>query len=682
MKRALIGSSLWIFGVVLLSTSPLRAAGPELVALFPQRAEITAPTGQLARLVLPPEVLAACRGDLSDLRILDDQGRQVAFLVDSGLPPDTAWEVLTTFTPEIIAVVREEAVRENAPNRLQERYSLSRPPEDPPAASWDLVIATPHAAFVRQVVVSRGGTTLAEGSFFRLASSGAARERLRLTLPSLTTDPSDPAAGPLEVLIEGEDGFYLEPTFRLEAVRRVAPTEQAVVPLEELTRETVGGTTRIELARPQGLVPDRLRLATTTPAFHRRVEVWDEGPGATPERLGGEVLFQVPALAPVAELELSLLPPRGDRLRLVIVDGDSPPLEDVRVTAVVRQPALLFTLPTNTAQLLFGGGRAYRPQYDLAGLLPPVRRLAGEAAAVGERVVDPAQWTEARLGAIEANPRFDATPILAFAHHPGSSIDPRPFSHRRDLAVGSSPEGLARVTLSLEDLAVARRDLADVRVLNGDDHQWAYLVGGGAQTATRRLSAGPPEVEDGTSRYPLELPAAPAILSRLVLETEAPFFDRDYTLVGFSDGDERVLSQGRLVRRAGDPRPLVVECTARPVERLELRIQDGDDAPLAFSRVTGHFPVPTLYFAAPPGRYQLLLGYPEASAPRYELERVRDLILAVVSTEVEAGFLEDNPAFSLRARLAGDQGKQQLLLWVVLGLAVVVLMGLTLRLAR
>ncbi len=277
---------------------------------------------------------------------------------------------------------------------------------------------------------------------------------------------------------------------------------------------------------------------------------------------------------------------------------------------------------------------------------------------------------------------FDATPILAFAHHPGSAIDPRPFSHRRELVVGPSPEGLARVPLGLEDLAVARRDLADVRVLNGEDHQWAYLVGGGAAAATRRLSARVPEVEDGTSRYVLELPAAPAILSGLVLETEAPFFDRDYTLVGFAVGDEKVLARGRLVRRAGDPRPLTVECTATPVERLELRIQDGDDAPLAFSRVTGHFPVPTLYFAAPPGRYQLLLGNPEASAPRYELERVRDLILAVVSTEAEAGSLEENPDFSVRARFAGDKGKQQILLWVVLGLAVVVLMGLTLRLAR
>ncbi|HSL82657.1 MAG TPA: hypothetical protein VLF66_07760, partial [Thermoanaerobaculia bacterium] len=39
------------------------AEAPALPSLFPLRAELSAPAGRLARLDLPPEVLAACRPD-------------------------------------------------------------------------------------------------------------------------------------------------------------------------------------------------------------------------------------------------------------------------------------------------------------------------------------------------------------------------------------------------------------------------------------------------------------------------------------------------------------------------------------------------------------------------------------------------------------------------------------------
>jgi hypothetical protein len=681
---------------LLLLLAPSLAAQPEPEALFPLRAEITAPAGVLSRVLLPPEVLRSCRGDLSDVRIFDEQGREVPFLVDRGLAGERAWELLTTVSPPIVSAEREEEAREGAPNLLRERYGLALPSEMPEAseAAWELVIESPRSAFVRRVVVTDGNDLRLEGSFFRLSpSAGAAadsRERLRLPLPGLPVSAASSEPAVLEVLLEGEEGFYLEPTFRLEAVRRLAGTEWAAVPLEELERREVGETTHLELARPRGVVPDQLRLATATPAFRRRVEVWDEGPGALDAALSREALFRVPALVPVEDLEVPLAAPRGDRLRLVIANGDSPPLEDLEVAAVVRRPALLFTLSTPRATLLFGGGRAHAPNYDLEGLLPTGRRQEGEAAEVGSRLVDPQQWAEAQLGEAEPNPRFDPTPILAFAHQPGRHLDSRPFRHRRELEVGagseSLSEGLARWTFTLEDLAVARQDLADVRIVDEDDRQWPYLVERGEAEVEQPLAVGEPEVRDGVSRYRLEFSEADdtgaLAPDRLALETEAPFFDRDYELVGFVDGDEIPLARGRWMRRAGDPRPLTVACPARPVEALELRIQDGDDAPLAFTRIEAHVPVPTLYFPAPAGRYNLLLGYPEADPPRYELERIRDLVLTVLSTEAQAATLEDNPAFRLRARLAGDEGKQQLLLWLVLALAVVVLGRLTLRLVR
>ncbi len=111
-------------------------------------------------------------------------------------------------------------------------------------------------------------------------------------------------------------------------------------------------------------------------------------------------------------------------------------------------------------------------------------------------------------------------------------------------------------------------------------------------------------------------------------------------------------------------------------------IEDGDDAPLALSEVLGRFPVTDVYFAAPAGTYYSLVGHPEAAAPRYELARVRDLVLAVPSATAGAEPLAENDTFSAASRLTSGSGVQQTLLWIALGLAVVFLTGLTLRLAR
>ncbi len=672
----------WIVCLSLLSAlSPggLSAATPELRALFPQQAEISASGGRLVRLVLPPEVLAACRADLSDLRILDREGREVPYFVDSGLPPALVHEVRQTVVPEILSAAREEVAREGAPNLLGERYELEAPAA--PGGGWELTVESSRGAFVRRVeVTDTSGAVVAEGSFFRLRQP--AREKTRLALPAA-------AAGRLRVTLEGDEGFYLEPDFRFETSRTLAAAERAEVELEEISRTAAERQSRLELARPRGLVPDLLRLTTTTPAFSREVEVWDDGPGAADEALGRATVFRVPARAPVEDVEIALARrARGDRLRLVVFDGDSPPLDELRVTAALRRPALVFSLPAagvdveTTATLGFGGGRAYLPQYDLGALRPTAATVTGEAAEVSERIHDPNLSGIARLGAIAANPHFDPTPLAAFAHRPGSALDARRYRYRCDLSVAASPEGVARLPLALEDLARARPDLADLRIVDGEGRQWAYLLERQASEKTQQLEASPPETKDGTSRYRLDLPAAPATLTRLVIEIDAAFFDRAYELVGRRDKEEKVLARGRLARRVGDPRPVTIACPPRPVDEIELRVEDGDDAPLPLASVRGHFPVPALYLAAPEGRYGLLLGDPDAAAPRYDLERVRDLILAVASAEAEASPLADNPAYSAGARLASDEGLQQLLLWLALGLAVVALAVLTLRLVR
>jgi hypothetical protein len=347
---------------------------------------------------------------------------------------------------------------------------------------------------------------------------------------------------------------------------------------------------------------------------------------------------------------------------------------------------LLFTLPpqgenTPAGMLRFGGGRAYRPQYDLqrlGPLLQPPRE--GEQARVAEQLLE--EPALARLGEIADNPEFNAAPVLAFAMRAGGVTDQRIYTHRRSVRLTPSEEGLARLRLTVEDLAEAQPDLHDVRVVDDSYRQWAYLLERGAGFEVRALELKGPETDSGFSEYELTLPAKIVSFDQVEIDTALEFFDRPYELIARREGAEFPLAQGRMSRRAGDPRPVTIPVEARRIASLKLKVHDGDDAPLALSRVEARFPTPELYVAAPAGEYRLLIGNPDDSPPAYELAQIRETVLAVRSSEAQLGPLEANPEFSASARLARGGGPQQVLLWAALILVVAALSVVTLRVVR
>jgi hypothetical protein len=236
-------------------------------------------------------------------------------------------------------------------------------------------------------------------------------------------------------------------------------------------------------------------------------------------------------------------------------------------------------------------------------------------------------------------------------------------------------------------VAHARPDLADVRVVDPAARQWPYLLEADAAKDWQALEVDAPARRDRASRYRFSVPLAPLRFDQLVLQTDAPFFDRAFRLLTTtSHGHETTLAQGRLVRRAGRPRPVTIVFPPVRVDSLELVVSDGDDAPLHFRAARVRLLLPELYLAAPAGDYFLLVGEPTASPPSYELARVRDVVLAVSSAPVELKAPGPNPDYSARARLLtrGRSGDlvPHVLLWGVLVLAVVVLTVMTLRLAR
>src|SRR5439155_1102654 len=326
----------------------------DLRRLFPRQAEVyVTPPGGLSELRLPAEVLAACRPDLSDLRLFDRRGLEIPYVIDAGPEARTRAEVADRVEAQILEARREEIGRADAPALRREAYVVVAPTRTTEVGTWDLVMETDRPRFVRRVDVraeaadGTGVQVLENASVFRL---GAQRDKTRLPLPPLS-------GARLTVTVEGEEDFYLEPRLFFEGAHVLAARAEAAVDLAEVARQDADGRTVLELARPR---------------------------------------------------------------------------------------------------------------YDRARLLGPAGARAGAALRDAAR--------SARLGAVGPNPIFDGAPALGFAMRAGAEVDTRLYARRRRITVAPSPDGLSRLSLTAEDVAHARPDLADVRVVDAASRQWPYLL--------------------------------------------------------------------------------------------------------------------------------------------------------------------------------------------------------------
>lgn len=663
--------------LLLLSvTASADSADPvPLRALFPEEAEVFVERSGLARIELPAEVLASCRRDLSNLRLFDAEGNEVPFLLDA--PRRGTVREVERMEARVLDLRRGEEVREGRPNLRREAYQIAGPARE---GSWDLVFESARPAFVAEVEVRTAGERRT-GTLFRVETPRRT-EKLRVPIGEIPGER-------LEVVIRHEQPFWIEPSMRFEAASTAEFGGSATIPLAILSETSGNGRTTVEVARPRGIVPEALRIETRTPTFDRAVKVQDAGPGRDPSALASDRVFRISADRAVEELELPLRPARGDRLRIVIDDGSSPPLEDAKFVAVFSRPTLVASLTAGkagapAAVLRFGGSKASAPRYDLEGLrVPPGREVYGRRAEALVRLYDAEAIVPARLGPVRSNPAYDPSPALAFASRAGAPLDTRLWETRRPLEIGASPDGLARVRLTPEDLARLRPDLADLRIADDVGRQRPYLVDLDAGAAEVRFAIESTETKGRETTYALRPAASPVRLDRLSIESDEAFFDRPFELTGETHEEKTiVLAKGRLSRPAGDPTPVSIDLDDASVRSLELQLENGDDAPLVLRAVRGTAPVPDVFVAAPPGKYWMLLGSVDARPPSYEIERAREVVLALGAAEGATGAFEENPAYRASARFTRGEGKEQALLWGAILAAVVVLAFLTLRLAR
>jgi hypothetical protein len=194
----------------------------------------------------------------------------------------------------------------------------------------------------------------------------------------------------------------------------------------------------------------------------------------------------------------------------------------------------------------------------------------------------------------------------------------RVYQYTRTLRVPFSAEGLIRIDLGLEDLAILCDRFADVRVVDKSGRQWPYLIDRRSRSRDAELCVETPVREDRASRFELGVPFGGVRCDRLTLTIRDPHFDHAFRLLGHGTrGDVASLVEGRLTR-SGDDR-ILVDFGPRRIRAFTLIVIDGENEPLGVRAATVRAPLPVLFLAAPPGEYVLTLGDSDARAPCYDI---------------------------------------------------------------
>lgn len=633
--------------------------------LFSHAATVTVGSdwGAAHRLPLTAEVLSICRPDLSDVRLYDADQREVPWMLDSAtrvLTPET--EVLSDLGAPTLETPRHETEGPTrAPIAWHEAYVISGPGEPPSRGAWDLVLATvlPHFVDrVRVVAVDADGTEreLATAGVFRL--TGPTRERLAIPVDA-------PGNGHVRVELSGTDGF-LEPTFRWVATRRARSAEALVIPLTITRTAHESGVTTLEIARPEGVMPEALRFVTTTSTFSRAVHV-EAGP-----RTIDDAIWRVPGDAGVESFDVRIPPARTPSIVVRIDDQDSPPLEGLAVSAVLARPVLVFF--TSAGTLRFGGGRVRAPRYDLDAL---------QGSWAIDQVLDGRSTPDdAVLGVVQRSPSFTEEPALAFLHRAGAAVPAGDHAYAAALEVPSAREGASRFVLDAAALARGREDLADLRIVDASGAQWPYLLRDAEPLAMDVTLSAPTQVEDET-RYEVTLPAPFVTASELVLDPDVALLQRPFRAVGVNvRGDEVPLTSTYLNRYLDeDTGPITTPLDGRRVSAMSFFVADGGEAPLAFRSASVRIPTREVVLLAPPGSYRVLVGQETASAPTYDIEAAAGLLDTIPLDDATLGALAPNPSHH-EPTFWERTGTSTIALWAVLVVAILVLGALTWRVAR
>ena len=615
------------------------------------------PASGLVKLSLPVETLDAARPALEDLRLCDDAGNEVPYLIEHPVPVVKVVQNVKSFhislTPSNTAIVLETG--------------LTQPLDD-------VTLETPARSFLKPVRIE-GSTDLKrwqpleQGQPIFRQPDGVNRLHVSFpagTWPWLRLTVDDQRTPPIPFT-----GAHIR-----VAVTEPAPTEWLPVTIAE--RDENPGETRLALnLGAANLSLTAVQIETAEPLFTRHVTF------AVPQvsedtiheqTIGQGVIYRVAVEGqPAAE---SLLAPlesqvRSRELLLFIHNQDSPPLP-ITAVRVERRPVYLVFLARQAGayHLLTGNGQCAAPRYDLAALDMNLKTVAVAPIKLPPPVNNPDYRSPEVLPGIEAT---------------GAALDVTAWKFRQPVKIARA--GAQQLELEPDVLTHAQSGFQDLRLLHGSN-QVPYVL---ERTSISRSLAPTVTATNDTkdpklSRWIIKLPQSRLPITRLSCVTQTALFQREVTLYE-ELADERGEKYRHNLGGASwvqtpdrKSREFFLTLDSPPQsDTLFLETHNGDNPSVELEKFQLFYPATRILFkAGPDDELFLYYGNPRADAPRYDLSLVAGQLLSADRTIAAPGTEQQLRKSSWREHEIPGQGG--VVFWGILALVVVVLLVIISRL--
>ena len=655
MKRLNKFDTNWSWCLALAFSFSIHAAG--LPAEWQREQPFNVPAPGLVKLSLPVETLDAARPALEDLRLYDDAGNELPYLIQRPVPVAKVVQNIKSFhvslTPSNTVIVLETG--------------LTQPLDD-------VTLETPAGGFIKPVRIEgstdlKSWRTLEQGQPIFRQPDGASR--LHVSFP----------AGSWPWLRLTVDDQRTPPIPFTGAHIRVSVTESAPgewMPAVIAERSENPGETRLALnLGAANLSLSAVQVETAEPLFSRQVTfaVPQISEGFIHEQtIGQGVIYRV-AIEGQPAVE-SLLAPlqsqvRSRELLLFIHNQDSPPLP-ITAVRVERRPVYLVFLArqAGVCHLLTGNNQCAAPRYDLAALDMNLKSVA----------VAPL-----KLSPPADNPNYRPPEVLPGIEETGAALDVTAWKYRKPVKIAR--DGAQQLELDLDALGHAQPDFQDLRLLHGSN-QVPYII---ERTSISRSLAPAVIATNGTkdpklSRWLIKLPQSNLPVTRLSCVTRTALFQRDVALYE-ELADERGekyrhnLSGASWIqkpdRKSGEF-SLTLDGPPQS-DTLFLETHNGDNPPIELDQFQLFYPVTRILFKArPDDELFLYYGNPRVDSPRYDLSLVAGQLLAADKAVASPTAEQQLRKSSWREHEISRTGG--VVFWGILSLVVVVLLIIISRL--
>jgi hypothetical protein len=619
------------------------------------------------RLAIDVPLLAGAEPGFRDMRIFDQTGDQVPYLLLQSPPREPQWDTGTL----LALATTDETSGFEVDFHSAKTIDAVR------------VVGLP-APFLKRLTLEGSGdrarwTLLSgEGTLFDLPEEGLRQTELRFAPGAfryvrVTWDDTNSGRVPMPAGVDAR------------VVQAMLPPPRLTAALSFERRPSEPGRSRYRVRLPAPRLPIvAVELSARGGYVFREASVSESrlsGVDAQPAELGRARLIRVVRDGIAAGvLRVPIAAPSEAALDLVIEDGSNPPLELTGVTAEFAElPWIFLEAPAGPIVARYGNPLAARPSYDLEAVRD----------SIDVRSLKDATWGAPR-------PLVESAPAAIPASTPqtGPAVDVELFTHSH--AIPDGPAGLAAVLLDAGALAHSRGPtgrFADVRILDASNRQVPYIVErldeplviplsletSDARLVELRAAQGP-----NRSTYLLKVPYGNLPPSRIVLGTSAGVFKRHVQLAVQRPPDrsrrdrwlDTLASATWLHAERADAAPaLTLVVPQVDATDLWLTIDEGDNAALPITAVQLLLPSYRLRFYRPAGStLRLVYGRTDLAAPQYDLALLARHVMGAEAREVT---LLPEAASAPRASLISPRA-----FWVFLSVAALVLVGVIVRLVR